>query len=107
MVDPDVPSPDGAAGTGIRLNFLHWYVSGAKSICATSQSPETVALYQPPTPGSATEHRYTFLVYREPAGYEPLIISPNLRLGFDVNTYAADGGLELVGGNFFLEGLLS
>lgn len=105
LVDPDVPSPDGAAGTGIRVTFLHWEVADAQPSCINNQSPKTVALYQPLTPASTTQHRYTFLVYRQPPNYVPEVITPQLRVGFDVNAYAARGGLTLVGGNFLREAI--
>lgn len=101
LVDPDVPNPD----SPLRMTYLHWQVSGAKSICARSQSPTTVALYQALTPLSTQQHRYTFLVYREPAGYKPDVVTPQVRAGFDVNAYASKGGLTLVGGNFLREAI--
>lgn len=105
LVDPDVPQSDGALGTGIRVTFLHWEVANAQPSCIANQSPSTVAFYQPLTPASTTQHRYTFLVYRQPANYKPEAITPNLRVGFDVNAYAARGGLTLVGGNVLREAL--
>ena len=103
MVDPDVPSPNGVAG--IRTTFLHWEVANAQPSCIAAQTQMTVAMYQSPTPLSTQQHRYTFLVYRQPPNYSPEPITPNLRVGFNVNAYAAKGGLTLVGGNFFREAL--
>lgn len=100
-----MPSPSGAAGTGIRVTFLHWEVANAQPSCIKNQSPQTIALYQPLTPASTEQHRYTFLVYRQPEGYVPEPITPQLRVGFDVNAYAARGGLVLVGGNFLREAI--
>jgi phosphatidylethanolamine-binding protein len=101
MVDPDVPNPQ----SPVRQNYLHWYVSGNRPSCINNQSPNTVAPYQPPSPGSTQQHRYTFLVYREPPNYVPDTTTPQTRAGFDVNAYAQAGGLVLVGGNFFLEAI--
>lgn len=102
MVDPDVPN---AQAGDLRMNYLHWYVSGNSPSCILNQSPKTVALYQSPSPLSTTQHRYTFLVYREPAGYVPDEITPQVRLGFDLNAYTQAAGLVLVGGNFFREAI--
>lgn len=104
-MDPDVPQSSGAAGTGIRVNYLHWEVSNAQPACGEAQSPQTVAIYQSLTPASTTQHRYTFLVYRQPAGYTPDVVTPQTRAGFDINGYAAKGGLTLVGGNFLREAI--
>lgn len=105
LVDPDVPQSDGALGTGIRVTFLHWEVANAQPSCVASQSPSTIALYQALTPASTTQHRYTFLVYRQPANYVAEAITPQLRVGFNVNAYARRGGLTLVGGNFLREAI--
>ena len=103
MIDPDVPNPDAGAA---RMTYLHWYVSGNKASCVVNQNTrETVTSYQSPSPGSTQQHRYTFLAYREPPGYQPEPLTTQDRPGFDVNAYAANGGLVLVGGNFFLEAI--
>ena len=65
----------------------------------------TVALYESPTPASPQQHRYTFLVYREPKGYQPDLVTPQVRAGFDLNAYTSKAGLVLVGGNFFREAI--
>jgi phosphatidylethanolamine-binding protein len=104
MIDPDVPNPD--AGP-LRLTFLHWAVSNAQPSCIRDQKQQTDAMYQSLTPASTQLHRYTFLVYRQPAGYVPDTVALQVRLGFDINAYAARKGLVLVGGNFLRESLVS
>lgn len=101
MIDPDVPN----AQSPITVNYLHWYVAGNSPSCIQPQSPQTVTDYESPTPISTTQHRYTFLVYREPPGYVPDTITAQIRPGFDINAYAAKAGLVLVGGNFFREAI--
>ena len=100
MIDPDVPNPQ----SPVRKTYLHWYVSGNKPSCV-SDNPRTVTLYQNPSPASTQQHRYTFLLYREPAGYSPNVAAAQLRVGFNVNAYAQAAGLVLVGGNFFREAI--
>ena len=52
-------------------------------------------------------HRYTLLVYRQPEG----TFVPQLQVGeagralFQLQEFVDAGGLVLVGGNYFLEGL--
>ncbi|KAK3713228.1 hypothetical protein LTR37_008661, partial [Vermiconidia calcicola] len=103
--DPDVPNPDAGA---LRMAYLHWAVHDAQPSCITNQKPVTDTVYQALTPASTQQHRYTFLVYRQPAGYQPDAVdlaTLQLRPGFDVNKYAADNGLTLVGGNFLREAI--
>ena len=99
LVDPDVPGPNGAPVLGQpRINFLHWYVSGVGGA-----NKKTVTLYELPTPASPGEqHRYTFLVYREPAGYSPDLLGAQVRPAFDLFGYTSRGRLgQVVAGNFF------
>ncbi|KAK4612348.1 hypothetical protein CLAFUW4_12895 [Fulvia fulva] len=52
------------------------------------------------------QHRYTFLVYREPAGYSPNILGAQVRLAFDLLGYTRAGGLgQPIAGNFFNQSL--
>lgn len=104
MIDPDVPNPDAGA---LRMTYLHWAVSNAQPSCIKTQKQKTDTIYQALSPASTQLHRYTFLVYRQPAGYKPDTVALQLRPGFDINAYAARKGLQLVGGNFLREGLLS
>ncbi|EME77663.1 uncharacterized protein MYCFIDRAFT_84293 [Pseudocercospora fijiensis CIRAD86] len=100
LVDPDVPGPNGPPVVGSpRINFLHWYVSGIKQ-CGISGN--TVTIYEPPTPVSPGEqHRYTWLVYREPAGYSPNLLQAQARPGFDLLGYTSRGKLgQPIAGNF-------
>lgn len=99
MVDPDVPGPNGAPVLGTRVNFLHWYISGVKA-CAGSGN--TVTFYETPTPVSPGEqHRYTWLVYREPAGYKPNAIQAQARPAFDLLGYTTRGKLgNPIAGNY-------
>lgn len=104
MVDPDVPGPNGAPVLGVRINFLHWYISGVKPC---SGSGNTVTIYESPTPASPGEqHRYTWLVYREPAGYKPNVVQAQVRPAFDLLGYTTRGGLgNPIGGNYMLQSI--
>jgi phosphatidylethanolamine-binding protein (PEBP) family uncharacterized protein len=105
LADPDAPGPEAP----ILKDFLHWIVSDVQPKCITTQKRKTVAPYMLPTPLSVAEHRYTFLVYRQPPNYIPppsLNYLPGARAGFDLNAYVKEAKLEgPVGGNYYLEGL--
>jgi phosphatidylethanolamine-binding protein len=77
----------------------------AQPSCITNQKPVTDTIYQALSPLSTQQHRYTFLVYRQPPGYTPDLVTLQTRPGFNVNTYAASKGLTLVGGNFLREAI--
>lgn len=103
MADPDAPNP----AAPILKDFLHWIVSDVQPQCITTQKRKTVAPYMLPTPLSVAEHRYTFLVYRQPPNYVPppsLNYLPGARAGFDLNAYVKEAKLEgPIGGNYYLE----
>jgi phosphatidylethanolamine-binding protein (PEBP) family uncharacterized protein len=105
MADPDAPNPSAP----ILKDFLHWIVSDVQPKCITTQKRKTVAPYMLPTPLSVAEHRYTFLVYRQPPNYVPppsLNYLPGARAAFDLEAYVKEAKLEgPVGGNYYLEGL--
>src|SRR4051812_38021522 len=98
MVDPDVPQSSGAFS--VRITYLHWHVQGAQPSCIANQRRTMTVFYQPPSPIATTQHRYKFLVYREPADAFTGDILGNTRLGFDVNDFARRKNLTLVGRNF-------
>ncbi|CZT17706.1 uncharacterized protein RCC_03543 [Ramularia collo-cygni] len=100
MADPDAPDP----ALPILGSALHEIISDAQPECVTSQMRKEVASYKSPTPLGLPPHRYTFLVYRQPAGYVPP--AENQALLFNVTQYATEHGLQgPVAGNFFREGL--
>lgn len=105
MADPDAPDPS----LPVLGNFLHLITSDAQPGCVINQLRKTVAPYMLPTPLGVASHRYTFLVYRQPAGYVPpaqLMNLPGVRNNFNVTKYASDNKLEgPVAGNYFLQGL--
>lgn len=106
LVDPDVPGPNGLPVVEQpRINFLHYYISGLKPNGANKGN--VVTIYEPLTPVSPMEqHRYTFLVYKEPAGYKPNPIGAQVRPAFDLLGYTTKGGLgSPLGGNFLNESI--
>jgi phosphatidylethanolamine-binding protein (PEBP) family uncharacterized protein len=105
MADPDAPNPSAP----ILKDFLHWIVSDVQPNCVATQKRKTVAPYMLPTPLSVAEHRYTYLIYRQPPNYVPppsLNYLPGARASFNLAAYVKEAKLEgPVGGNYYLEGL--
>jgi phosphatidylethanolamine-binding protein (PEBP) family uncharacterized protein len=77
----------------------------AQPSCITNQQIVTDTIYEAPSPASTQQHRYTFLVYRQPPEYVPNDVTLNVRPGFNLNAYTASKSLVLVGGNFFREAI--
>lgn len=104
LIDPDVPQE----GSPTQVNYAHWIFYNAQPQCVTNQAITTVDTYQSPTPASTTQHRYTFLVYRQPPGFTVSATEAaalNIRTPFDLNDYTEANGLVLVGGNYFNEAI--
>ena len=99
---PLICTPSSRANTKLIVSLR--YTSGNAPSCRFNNAT-TITIYEAPTPLSTQQHRYTFLAYREPKGYEPDVVTAQLRPGFDVVQYAKDNKLVLVGGNFFREAL--
>lgn len=89
------------------MTYEHWAVANAQPFCVTDQQPETLVVYQPLTPASTTQHRYTFLVYRQPEDFDPEAVKVQLQLRtpFDINDFAEKYNLTIVGGNFLKEAI--
>ncbi|KAF2754929.1 hypothetical protein EJ05DRAFT_479334 [Pseudovirgaria hyperparasitica] len=103
MVDPDAPDME----LPLFLHFLHYKIYDLQPDCP-GPDPEVQASYMLLTPLSVSQHRYILLVYRQPPNYTPTPIDPVTLVAhapFNLQQYAADNKLELVGGNFMQEGL--
>ncbi|PFH47277.1 hypothetical protein AMATHDRAFT_77273 [Amanita thiersii Skay4041] len=115
MTDPDAPSRE----EPLFREFRHWVITGIKSapdssskvanLNAIKTKPSTTPYRPPgPRPGSGI-HRYTFLLFEEPAGGitipqgEPEYGSAlEERRSWDAMAFARKYNLKLVGANFFL-----
>ncbi|KAF9387607.1 hypothetical protein CPB97_002323 [Podila verticillata] len=108
MTDPDAPS---RKFPKLR-EYCHWVVSNIPA--PTPGQPADLAKgvvlspYMGPAPPPETDlHRYTFLLYKQPAtataaNTETLYTRlPEKRHRFKARDFAARAGLELVGANFF------
>ncbi|TFK91314.1 PEBP-like protein [Polyporus arcularius HHB13444] len=117
MLDPDAPF----RAEAIYRSFRHWVITGIKAPAVTSNSAEALnALkthpattpYRPPGPRpNSGIHRYTFLLFQEPAGPEPFTIPQGApeygaaleeRRSWNPIAFAEKHNLKLVGANYFL-----
>ena len=106
LLDPDVPSPLIPLDRTLLGDFNHLIISNVQPECIKIQERVTLRSYTPLTPLSVSQHRYTFLVYRQPANFDPNVILAQDIAGLPLSTFLASSGLEgPVGGNYFLEGL--
>ncbi|GLB36844.1 putative phosphatidylethanolamine-binding protein [Lyophyllum shimeji] len=112
MTDPDAPS---RAEPKYR-QFRHWVITGLKIPVSGAQNPSALKTkpsttpYRPPgpPPGSGV-HRYTFLLFEEPAGgFTVPEGAPEYgsaleeRRSWNALDFGNRYGLQLVGANFFL-----
>jgi len=102
MVDPGPVGSDSSAGV-----TRHWLVNGL-TIGGTSLNNATaiaITEYAGPAPPPDGPHRYTFLLYAQPATFTPPaeFSQPNIGVSaFDVNAYAEGSGLgPIIAGNYF------
>ncbi|KAL8810387.1 MAG: hypothetical protein Q9200_002625 [Gallowayella weberi] len=106
LLDPDVSSPKLPLERLLIGNFVHLIVSDVQPDCIATQKRVTLLTYKPLTPASVSQHRYTFLVYRQPANFKPNLILAQDFVGQPLSTFVASSGLQgPVGANFLREGL--
>ncbi|KAF2105985.1 phosphatidylethanolamine-binding protein [Lophiotrema nucula] len=110
LVDPDAPTPDDPKFAYWR----HWVVSSIQPTQTTTEyenvvkSGKTLTEYLGPGPKDECKpHRYLFLLYREPQGFE--VQKKDVggeefvqRRSFGVNEWVEKHSLELVGVNWML-----
>ncbi|KAG7440057.1 PEBP-like protein [Guyanagaster necrorhizus] len=114
MTDPDAPS---RAEPKFR-QFRHWVITGIKSpIESASETTNLTAFktktsttpYRPPGPPPGTGlHRYTFLLFEEPAGFSvpqgavEYGAEMTQRRSWNAIEFGKKYGLKLVGASYFL-----
>lgn len=74
------------------------------SIPGTTAAGNQTQLFISSVPESVAENRYTFVIFREPAGYVANPAATASRIILNITQLAASEGLTLVGANYFLEG---
>ncbi|KAF2790177.1 PEBP-like protein [Melanomma pulvis-pyrius CBS 109.77] len=108
LVDPDAPTPDDPKFAYWR----HWVVSGIRPSAldkseALLEKPALTEYLAPGVKDESAPHRYTFLLYKEPADFS--LSKSDIggeefvdRRSFEVNEWVRKHGLELVGVNWML-----
>ncbi|VDB92384.1 unnamed protein product [Peniophora sp. CBMAI 1063] len=118
MLDPDAPT----RAEPIYRSFRHWVVTGLKPASENSMTSAANDLalktknatcpYRPPGPRPESGiHRYTFLLFQEPASATGFTVPEGEpehgtaleeRRSWDAVAFGKKHGLKLVGANFFL-----
>lgn len=106
MIDPDAPTPANPTRAPIR----HWLVSNLTSSALYQNITDNrtsggvvLSTYAPPgPPAGSPPHRYCFALYRRPF-LDIALPAFNVtdRTLFDLSRFATQGGLTLVGVNYF------
>ncbi|KAH6911201.1 phosphatidylethanolamine-binding protein [Coprinopsis sp. MPI-PUGE-AT-0042] len=105
MADPDVPTPQNPTYGPVR----HWlagnyYPSPTSNVLTPSGT--AITPYFQPTPGvGSPAHRYTFLLYKQPANFnEQRVVTPQTSiLNWNVSQFATQVGLgDPVAGTFMM-----
>ncbi|KZV62106.1 PEBP-like protein [Peniophora sp. CONT] len=109
-LDPDAPTPQNTS----LANFVHWVqpnlkVSGPVSTFAplVNSTPALFEYISPGPPPTSDAHRYTFVLFEQPEGFEAAAIAniPADRTAFDLDAFATAVGLQApVAGTFFRTG---
>ena len=109
-LDPDAPTPQNTS----LANFVHWVqpnlrVDGPMSTFAplVNDTPALFEYLSPAPPATSDAHRYTFVLFKQPEGFEEKATAniPADRTSFDLDAFAKTVGLDApVAGTFFRTG---
>jgi phosphatidylethanolamine-binding protein (PEBP) family uncharacterized protein len=104
-IDPDAPS----RANPTVAQALHYMntdfspMSGTATNITSSNDNETVKYMPPGPPKGSGEHRYVWLLYQQPQGFQAKDVPTRNRTGFDVAKWAEENGLKpAVAGTFWV-----
>ncbi|KAF8644431.1 hypothetical protein AX16_008490 [Volvariella volvacea WC 439] len=105
-VDPDAPTPQNPTNAQIR-HFLggNFFLSSDRGGLLSNSTPAISGYRQPTPPAGSDAHRYIFLLYKQPAGFnQQTIVTPSTSIaGFNISNFALRVGLgDPIGGTFML-----
>ncbi|KAJ3483642.1 hypothetical protein NLI96_g6171 [Meripilus lineatus] len=111
MVDLDAPTPQSPTSAQIR-HFLggdfHFAPLGKGGAVTFVNSTPAISQYRQPTPPAGSDpHRYVFLVFNQPSGFdEQTVVTPTTSIAnFNISDFAIEVGLgNPIAGNFMLVG---
>ncbi|KAI8885140.1 PEBP-like protein, partial [Backusella circina FSU 941] len=98
MIDPDAPSRDDPK----YRYYRHWVLAGIPASSDLSHASVKASYLSPTPPKGSGDHRYLFLLYKQPNATVSFAPLENERGGWDYTNYVKHSNLELVGANFFL-----
>ncbi|KAF8199074.1 PEBP-like protein [Pholiota molesta] len=108
-VDPDAPTPQAPTVAQIR-HFLggNFFLESPRSPTLLSNHTPAISKFQQPTPPAGSDpHRYTFLLFDQPKGFnEQTLVNATTSIAmFNLSSFAAAVGLgQPIGGTFMLVG---
>ncbi|KAF9482593.1 PEBP-like protein [Pholiota conissans] len=108
-VDPDAPTPQTPTSAQIR-HFLggNFFLDTPRTPTLLSNNTPAISHFQQPTPPAGSDpHRYIFLLFNQPKGFneQTLINSTSSIAMFNISLFAAAVGLgQPIGGSFMLVG---
>ncbi|KAE9402302.1 PEBP-like protein [Gymnopus androsaceus JB14] len=105
-IDPDAPTPQDPTSAEIR-HFLggNFFASGEPVQHLTNVTPAISEFRQPTPPAGSDAHRYTFLLFNQPPGFngQNLVNSTTSVSNFNLSSFALATGLgQPIGGTFML-----
>ncbi|KAL0960897.1 hypothetical protein HGRIS_005906 [Hohenbuehelia grisea] len=106
-VDPDAPTPQTPTNAQIR-HFLGGDFTTASLSGALRNSTAAVSAFRQPTPPAGSDpHRYIFLLFNQPPGFESqTVVTPTTSIAlFNISAFASQVGLgNPIAGTFMLVG---
>ncbi|KAF9073593.1 PEBP-like protein [Rhodocollybia butyracea] len=108
VIDPDAPTPQDPSEAEIR-HFLgaNFFASRGEPQPLTNRTPAISNFLMPTPPAGSPPHRYTFLLFHQPAGFnqQTLVNSTTSIENFNLSSFAEATGLgRPIGGTFMLTG---
>ncbi|KAG6860418.1 hypothetical protein C0995_011412 [Termitomyces sp. Mi166 len=112
VVDPDAPTPQAPMEAQVRhflgANFFPGSLqSGPAQASILNNQTAAISAFLQPAPPSSEAHRYIFLLFNQPTGFnsQTLVTPDSSRLNFNLSTFAAATGLgNPIAGTFMLVG---
>ncbi|KAK7464752.1 hypothetical protein VKT23_005959 [Stygiomarasmius scandens] len=105
-VDPDAPTPQDPTSAQIRHFLGSDFTQGVQDGGALTNSTPAISDFRQPTPPAGSDaHRYVFLLFRQPEGFDQqsLVNSSSPVDHFDIAAFADATGLgDPIGGTFML-----
>lgn len=98
QVDPDAPSKENP----VKGPYRHWVLTNVPGNADFAQASELSSYIGPAPPPKTKDHRYIFLLYKQPQENASFNALSSDVASWDFKSFAKDNGLELVGVNFFL-----